>query len=62
MFGASEEAEMLKVELLASEFVASAELLDGVEVVKDDPPTDVVTDKLDPVANSPQLLPAQERP
>lgn len=62
VLGAIEEAEMLKVELLAGEVVATAELPEGVEVPEEDPPTDVVTDKLDPVENSPQLLPAQERP
>ena len=44
---------MFKSELFAGEAVATAE---------DDPSTDVVTEKSDPVANSPQLLPAQERP
>ena len=62
VLGAIEEGEMLKVELLASEVVATAELPEGVEAVADGSPTDVVTDRLDPVANSPQLLPAQERP
>lgn len=62
VLGAIEEVEMLKAELLASKVVATADLPAGVRVVKDDPLTDVVTDKLDPVANSPQLLPAQERP
>lgn len=55
---AIEEAEMLKVELLVGEFVAIAELLEGFEAVEDDSLTEVVTDKLDPVANFPQLLPA----
>ena len=57
VLGAVEEAE-----LLAGEVVATAELLEGVEVVDDDPLTGAVTDTLDPVANSPQSLPAQEMP
>ena len=62
MLGAIKEAGMLKVDLLAGEVVATSELPEGAEVAEDDPPTDMVTDKLYPVANSPQLLPAQERP
>ena len=57
VLGAIDEGEMLKVELLAT-----AEMPEGVEAVEDESPTDVVTDRLDPVANSPQLLPAQDRP
>lgn len=56
MPGAIDDAGMLKVDLLAGE------LPKGIDVAEDDTPTDMLTDKLDPVANSPQLLPAQESP
>ena len=48
MLGAIEDAGMLKADLLVGE------LPEGVDVTEDDTPTDMLTDKLSTVANSPQ--------
>ena len=50
----------LEDEVFPDDDVGTAELLEGVELADDDPP--LVADTLDPVAYTPQLLPAQEIP
>ena len=58
--GVLEEGGEFEDVMFPDEGVGIAEFSEGVELADDDPP--LVADTLDPVANTPQLLPAQEIP